>query len=211
MSTPTRIFPSHPSIASGSGGWFRRSTGPLPGPSHSWRSITGLTSAVGALDTVRTRWHLLTSARNGATQAATPHPPGPQRPTIALRHGPSAARGLAHSHVARSRNKRGGKGSPAVPSIVDSVAGLSTLLVLALAPGSRARRILTDLGTHIALIKKELACYITIHRPRRHRFAAANSAARPAFCGAGETPSGRWSTGPAWRSAAPAPGAPSRP
>jgi ATP-dependent Clp protease ATP-binding subunit ClpA len=35
------------------------------------------------------------------------------------------------------------------------------LLVLALDPGSRARRVLTDLGVDIAVIKKELACYLT--------------------------------------------------
>lgn len=34
------------------------------------------------------------------------------------------------------------------------------LIVLAFDPGSRARRVLVDLGTDIAAIKKELACYV---------------------------------------------------
>jgi ATP-dependent Clp protease ATP-binding subunit ClpA len=72
------------------------------------------------------------------------------------------------------------------------------LLVLALDPGSRARRVLTDLGTDIALIKKELACYTTVqpHRPRR--LGRRRQARHPAcsFCGAGETPAWPLAHGP---------------
>src|SRR5207244_7004130 len=90
-------------------------------------SIAGLTSAVGALDTVRTRRHLLTSATNGETQAAIPHPQGPQRPTIRLRHRLSAARGLAQPRCARSHNKTRRQGQRTSPQWTLG-AGLSTLL-----------------------------------------------------------------------------------
>jgi ATP-dependent Clp protease ATP-binding subunit ClpA len=63
------------------------------------------------------------------------------------------------------------------------------LLVLALDHGSRARRVLTDLGADIATIKKELACYTTVRPDRRRRFGRRRQAGRPtcAFCGAAET------------------------
>lgn len=56
------------------------------------------------------------------------------------------------------------------------------LCVLALDPGSRARRVLGHLGVSIPAIKKELACYTGIgERPRRRRGKAAQSAC--SFCG----------------------------
>jgi hypothetical protein len=61
------------------------------------------------------------------------------------------------------------------------------LLVLALDPGSRARRVLVDLGTDIAVIKKELACHLTLNprrigwRGKRRRGPACS------FCGAAES------------------------
>ena len=56
------------------------------------------------------------------------------------------------------------------------------LCVLALDPGSRARRVLGQLGADIAAIKRELACYTGIgERPRRRRGKAAQFAC--SFCG----------------------------
>ena len=72
------------------------------------------------------------------------------------------------------------------------------LLVLALDSGSRARRVLTDLGVDIALIKKELACYVTgPPRPARG-FGRRHRARRPtcSFCGAAETATRRLVHGP---------------
>jgi hypothetical protein len=64
------------------------------------------------------------------------------------------------------------------------------LLVLALDPGSRARRVLTELGTDIAAIKKELACHLSLHPPRARRLGRRRQARHPAcaFCGAADTP-----------------------
>lgn len=61
------------------------------------------------------------------------------------------------------------------------------LLVLALDPGSRVRRVLVDLGVDIAVIKKELACHLTLNprrigwRSKRRRGPACS------FCGAAES------------------------
>ncbi len=56
------------------------------------------------------------------------------------------------------------------------------LCVLALDPGSRARRVLGQLGADIAAIKRELACYTGIgERRRRRRGKAAQLAC--SFCG----------------------------
>ncbi|MGN9912771.1 Clp protease N-terminal domain-containing protein [Phytohabitans sp. LJ34] len=61
------------------------------------------------------------------------------------------------------------------------------LLVLAFDPGSRARRVLVDLGADIAVIKKELACHLTLNprrigwRGKRRRGPACS------FCGAAES------------------------
>jgi hypothetical protein len=62
------------------------------------------------------------------------------------------------------------------------------MLVLVLDPGSRARRILLDLGTDIAVIKKELACHVTLN-PRRIGRRRRRSGPTCSFCGAAETPS----------------------
>jgi len=72
------------------------------------------------------------------------------------------------------------------------------LLVLALDPGSRARRVLTDLGTDIAIIKKELPCHLAVEPPRRRRLGRRRTASRPAcaFCGTVETAQRRLSHGP---------------
>ena len=71
------------------------------------------------------------------------------------------------------------------------------LLVLAFDPGSRARRVLLDMGTDVAAIKKELACYVTLNPRsigrlgRRRRTSPACS-----FCGAAETPGRPLAHGP---------------
>jgi ATP-dependent Clp protease ATP-binding subunit ClpA len=59
--------------------------------------------------------------------------------------------------------------SDAPDSNAAQVVGTEHLLaVLALDPGSRARRILNDLNIDIAAIKRELNCYVTL-KPRRRR------------------------------------------
>jgi hypothetical protein len=59
--------------------------------------------------------------------------------------------------------------SDAPDSNAAQVVGTEHLLaVLALDPGSRARRILNDLDIDIAAIKRELNCYVTL-KPRRRR------------------------------------------
>jgi ATP-dependent Clp protease ATP-binding subunit ClpA len=62
------------------------------------------------------------------------------------------------------------------------------LFVLALDPGSRARRVLSYLGTDIAAIKKELACYVGGNPRRARRRRQARSDLGCSFCGARETP-----------------------
>jgi hypothetical protein len=59
------------------------------------------------------------------------------------------------------------------------------LAVLALDPGSRARRVLNELGTDIAAIKRELHCYITLTaaRPARWWKRRPQTAAGCSFCG----------------------------
>jgi hypothetical protein len=61
--------------------------------------------------------------------------------------------------------------------------------VLALDSGSRARRVLTDLGVDIALIKKELACYVTVNPRRARRFGRRRGPRQPtcSFYGTAET------------------------
>lgn len=63
------------------------------------------------------------------------------------------------------------------------------LAVLALDHGSRAHRVLLDLGVDIAVVKKELACYVTVnpHRTRRLGRARRPSTATCSFCGTTET------------------------
>jgi ATP-dependent Clp protease ATP-binding subunit ClpA len=61
--------------------------------------------------------------------------------------------------------------------------------VLALDHGSRAHRILIDLGVDISAVKKELACYLTLNPPRPRRFRRARQATTStcSFCGAAQT------------------------
>jgi hypothetical protein len=72
------------------------------------------------------------------------------------------------------------------------------LAVLALDHGSRAHRILVDLGVDIAVAKKELACYLTLNppRPRRLRRTRRPSIAACSFCGTAESPSRPLAHGP---------------
>jgi ATP-dependent Clp protease ATP-binding subunit ClpA len=59
------------------------------------------------------------------------------------------------------------------------------LAVLALDPGSRARRVLNDLGIDIAAIKRELRCYTTVNPTRPARWWKRRPATQPScsFCG----------------------------
>jgi ATP-dependent Clp protease ATP-binding subunit ClpA len=73
------------------------------------------------------------------------------------------------------------------------------LFVLALDPGGRARRVLNDLGTDIATIKRELDCYVT-GKPRRRgsrwKRPAGNTGRACSFCGRSERVSGGLVAGP---------------
>jgi ATP-dependent Clp protease ATP-binding subunit ClpA len=72
------------------------------------------------------------------------------------------------------------------------------LFVLALDAGGRARRVLNDLGTDIAAIKRELECYVT-GKPRRRgsRWKRPGAAGRAcSFCGRSEKVAGRLVAGP---------------
>jgi hypothetical protein len=71
------------------------------------------------------------------------------------------------------------------------------LAVLALDHGSRAHRILLDLGVDIAAVKKELACYLTLNPPRpRTRRRRRGTTASCAFCGTPESTSRPLAHGP---------------
>ena len=73
------------------------------------------------------------------------------------------------------------------------------LAVLALDPGSRARRVLNDLGTDIAAIKGELQCHITLQPRRPARWWKRRTppeAAGCSFCGRTQTAAGRLVNGP---------------
>lgn len=63
------------------------------------------------------------------------------------------------------------------------------LAVLALDHGSRAHRVLLDLGVDIAAVKKELACYLTLNPPRPRRLRRTRRPAGPtcSFCGTAES------------------------
>ncbi len=63
------------------------------------------------------------------------------------------------------------------------------LAVLALDHGSRAHRILVDLGVDVADVKKELACYVTFNPPRPRRLRRTRRASTPtcSFCGVAES------------------------
>jgi ATP-dependent Clp protease ATP-binding subunit ClpA len=106
-----------------------------------------------------------------------PRPTGPQPPPLSA-EAVCAIEAAAH-HAA------GGRDQPDA-----SVGTEHLLLVLAFDPGSRARRVLTDLGTDIAAIKKELACHLSLHPHRPRRLSRRRQARHPAcsFCGAADTP-----------------------
>jgi hypothetical protein len=67
--------------------------------------------------------------------------------------------------------------------------------ILALDPGSRARRTVGQLGVSIPAIKKELECYISSRRPRRRRWGK-TADHRCSFCGKPRTGGLRLVVGP---------------
>jgi ATP-dependent Clp protease ATP-binding subunit ClpA len=72
------------------------------------------------------------------------------------------------------------------------------LAVLALDHGSRAHRVLIDLGVDIAAVKKELACYLPLNPPRnrRSRRTRRTSTRTCSFCGTPESPHRPLAQGP---------------
>lgn len=71
------------------------------------------------------------------------------------------------------------------------------LAALALDPGSRARRVLNDLDTDIAEIKRELGCYVSLRqRPVRRWWRHRPATSGCSFCGLPQTATGRVVTGP---------------
>jgi ATP-dependent Clp protease ATP-binding subunit ClpA len=72
------------------------------------------------------------------------------------------------------------------------------LAVLALEHGSRAHRVLVDIGVDIAAVKKELACYLTVDppRPRRLRRSRRALTVTCSFCGVAESPNRPLTHGP---------------
>jgi hypothetical protein len=72
------------------------------------------------------------------------------------------------------------------------------LAVLALDHGSRAHRVLVDLGVDIAAVKEELACYLTLNASRRRRPRRSRRSSAPicSFCGAAESPQRPLAHGP---------------
>jgi ATP-dependent Clp protease ATP-binding subunit ClpA len=78
------------------------------------------------------------------------------------------------------------------------VVGTEHLLgVLALDPGSRARRVLNDLDVDVAAIKRELNCYVTLNpRRRRRRGGKVRSDSACSFCGRPASESGQLVAGP---------------
>jgi hypothetical protein len=72
------------------------------------------------------------------------------------------------------------------------------LAVLALDPGSRARRVLNDLGVDIAAVKRELQCYITVNPTRPARRWKRHPPARQgcSFCGRTVPAAGQLVNGP---------------
>jgi ATP-dependent Clp protease ATP-binding subunit ClpA len=106
-----------------------------------------------------------------------PRPAGPLSPPLSA-EAVCAIEAAAHHAAAADRDQ------------VDvSVGTEHLLLVLAFDPGSRARRVLTDLGIDLAAIKKELACYLTLNPHRPRRLGRRRQARHPAcsFCGAADT------------------------
>lgn len=72
------------------------------------------------------------------------------------------------------------------------------LAVLALDPGSRARRVLNDLGVDIAAVKRELECHMTVKRPRPARWWKRRPPSRDgcSFCGRTNADPGQLVNGP---------------
>lgn len=72
------------------------------------------------------------------------------------------------------------------------------LAALALDPGSRARRVLNDLGVDIAALKREVQCYVTVTPPRPPRWWKRHPTPGPtcSFCGRTNLPPGQLVTGP---------------
>jgi hypothetical protein len=106
---------------------------------------------------------------------------GPPGETV--RTCPHAGRG--HLRAGRRRPPRGDRPDSPSPEIRTE----HLLFVLALDPGGRARRVLGDLGTDIAAIKRELECYVT-RKPRRRgsrwKRPTAASGRSCSFCGRSE-------------------------
>jgi ClpX C4-type zinc finger/Clp amino terminal domain, pathogenicity island component len=78
------------------------------------------------------------------------------------------------------------------------VVGTEHLLgVLALDPGSRARRVLNDLDVDVAAIERELNCYVTLNpRRRRRRDGKVRSDSACSFCGRPASEAGQLVAGP---------------
>jgi ATP-dependent Clp protease ATP-binding subunit ClpA len=70
------------------------------------------------------------------------------------------------------------------------------LAVLALDPGSRARRILSDLDVDVATIKRELNCYVTLSPRRRRRHGKFRNDSACSFCGRSADQVGHLVAGP---------------
>ena len=72
------------------------------------------------------------------------------------------------------------------------------LAVLVLDHGSRAHRVLVDLGVDTAAVKQELACYLTLNPPRARRLRRTRRASTSlcSFCGTAESPSRPLAHGP---------------
>ena len=100
-------------------------------------------------------------------------------------------------------------GSPDTPTEVRTE---HLLAVLALDPGSRARRVLNDLGVDIAAIKRELQCHIAVNptRPARWWKRRPPDQHGCSFCGRTTAAAVGSSNGPAWPSAADVPPSPAR-
>lgn len=117
-------------------------------------------------------------------------PPGPARQSVPLMS--VEATGALESATRQAASTS--------PNLADTdVRPEHLLFVLALDAGGRARRVLNELGTDIAAIKRELECYIT-GRPRRRgsrwKRPAASTGRACSFCGRSEIVSGRLVAGP---------------
>jgi ATP-dependent Clp protease ATP-binding subunit ClpA len=95
----------------------------------------------------------------------------------------------AAAHIARTNAPGSDSGE---------VVGTEHLLgVLALDPGSRARRVLNDLDVDVAAIKRELNCYVTLNpRRRRRRSGKVRSDSACSFCGRPASEAGQLVAGP---------------